>query len=205
MRLLLFMLFTVLAPSAAFAAAPDAGQIMVGAGDILRGHFTEQRHLKGFNGPMNSRGHFVVAPKYGLIWGMEKPFPTTTVITPAGLAQSVNGVSIMHLPAQKMPFLLHLYNMLGGALAGNWKELETDFTVVRSEDGEGWQVILVPRRTDNPAMPFSSITVSGHRFVENVVLLKSDGDSDTLTFLNEVISSSPLTAAESLVFNSVGP
>lgn len=203
MRPLLLMLFMALAPSVALAAAPDTGQVIVGAGDILRGHFIEERHLKGFNGPMNSEGHFVVAPKHGLIWGMEKPFPTTTVITPAGLAQSINGISIMRLPAKKMPFLLHLYNMLGGALAGDWKELERDFTVTRSGDAEDWQVILVPRRADNPAMPFSSITVSGHRFVENVVLLKTDGDSDTLTFLNEVISPAPPTAAENFAFNSV--
>ncbi len=198
--------FLFLFPSSiAFAANANAGQVVMGNSDILRGRFIEERNLKGFNGPMNSEGHFVVAPEHGVIWGVEKPFPTTTVITPSGLVQSVGGINVMRLPAQKIPFMLHLYDMLGGVLAGNWKALETDFTVARSGDDQNWQVLLLPRRTDNPAMPFSSITVSGHQFVENVVLLKPDGDSDTLTFLNEALSSKPPSAAEKLAFNSVHP
>jgi hypothetical protein len=183
----------------------DMGQATVGANDVLRGHFIEEKHLKGFKGPMRSEGHFVVAPEHGLIWGMERPFPTTTVITPAGLVQSINGMTIMHLPSQKIPFMLHLYDALGGALTGNWSALETDFAVTRSGDAEGWQVTLVPRRTDNPAMPFSSISIRGRRFVENVAMLKPDGDSDTLTFLNETVSSQPPTVSENRAFSSVRP
>ena len=200
----LVLLLALLIPSLAVAADRDVGQIVIGVDDVLRGRFVELRHLNGFNGPMKSEGHFVVAPKQGLIWELEKPFPTTTVITPAGLAQSINGVNVMNLPSQKIPFMLHLYDTLGGALTGNWTALETDFIVTRGGDAQNWQMTLVPR-TDNPAMPFSSINVSGHRFVDHVVLLKSDGDSDELTFLNESVSSTPPTASEKRVFSSLRP
>ena len=181
-------------------------QPIVGTHEILRGYFLEKKNLKGFKGPMSSEGHFVVAPQHGLIWGLEKPFPTTTVITPAGLAQSISGINVMHLPSQKIPFMLHLYDILGGALTGNWAALETDFSVTRRGDNaQGWQVTLVPHQADNPAMPFSSIRISGHRFVENVAMLKPNGDSDTLTFLNESVSSAPPTASEKRAFNSVHP
>ena len=202
MHFLFLILLVALIPSAAVAAAE---QITVGTHDVLRGRFTEEKHLNGFTKPMRSEGHFVVAPQQGLIWGMEKPFPTTTVITPAGLVQSINGISVMRLPAQKIPFMRHLYDTLGGALTGNWAALETDFTVTRSGDEQAWQVTLVPRHTDNPAMPFSSINVSGHRFVENVEMLKADGDSDTLTFLDSTVSSAPPTEAENRAFTSVRP
>jgi len=205
MRRLYLILLVAFFPSIVAAADMDVGQVIVGTDDVLRGHFIEERHLKGFNGRMSSEGHFVVAPKHGLIWGLEKPFPTTTIITPAGLVQSINGVNVMHLPSQKIPFMLHLYDTLGGALTGNWEALQADFLVTRSGDAKSWQVTLVPRQTDNPAMPFASISISGHRFVENVAMLKPDGDSDTLTFLNESVSSGPPTAVESRAFNSVPP
>jgi hypothetical protein len=206
-RFLLFVLLVSLVPSVVLAADADttAETILVRNSDVLRGSFTEEKHLQGFNGPINSEGHFVVAPEHGVIWDIEKPFATTTVITPVGLVQSVGGVNVMRLPAQKIPFMLRLYDMLGGVLAGNWKALETDFIVTRSGDDQNWQVMLSPRHTNNPAMPFSSITVSGHQFVENVVLLKPDGDSDSLTFLHEVLSSKPPSAAEKRAFNSVHP
>ncbi len=101
--------------------------------------------------------------------------------------------------------MLHLYDMLGGVLAGNWQPLEQDFTVTRSGDAGNWQVLLSPRHADDPAMPFSSITINGHRFVENVTLLKTDGDSDTLTFLDESIAPMPPSATENAAFNSVHP
>jgi hypothetical protein len=200
---LFLILLSLFVPSDAFATDMDLGRVMIGNSDVLRGRFIEEKHLKGFNGPMHSEGHFMVAPGHGVIWNVEKPFATTTVITPAGLVQSIGGVNVMHLPAQKIPFMLHLYEMLGGVLAGNWKALETDFNVTHSGDNQNWQVTLLPRRTDNPAMPFSSIAVTGHQFVETVVLLKPDGDSDTLTFLQEALSSKPPSAAEKLTFNSV--
>ncbi len=186
------------------AMAAEADQTMIGDTEILRGHFTEQRHLQGFTGPLNAQGHFVVAPHLGLIWAVEKPFPTTTIITPAGLVQNVNGNAVMRLPSQKIPFMQHLYDTLGGALTGNWAALQSDFTVVRQGDAQNWQVTLTPIQSDNPAMPFSVITINGHRFVDTVVMQKPDGDSDNLVFSNEMISDVS-TAAEKRAFASVQP
>jgi hypothetical protein len=203
-RLILTLLILAI-PSSTFAAAPNGGQVIIGKEEILRGHFVEERNLKGFTKPMKSVGHFVVAPARGLLWGVEKPLATVTVITPAGLAQSINGDKVINLPVQKMPFMLHLYDMLGGALAGNWQAMEKDFSVVRSGDSQNWRVVLTPREADNPAMPFATITVSGSRFVEHVVLVKPHGDSDTITFLDQAIAPMPPSAAENAAFNSIHP
>ncbi len=188
----------------AFAADPLIGQKIVSSHNVLRGHFTEERQMKGFNGPLRSQGHFVVAPGYGLIWAIEKPFPTTTIITTNGLVQDVGGSKVMQMPVKKMPFLLHLYDMLGGALEGHWQALEKDFIIATTNDGDGWQVTLQPRQADNPAMPFQTIIVKGNRFVESVLLEKADGDLDALTFNNTTFSVASPTSAETTAFNSVG-
>ena len=183
--------------------AEEMGQAIIGPGDILRGRFIEERVVEGFRGTMRSEGHFVVAPAEGVIWAVEKPFSTTTVITPAGLAQLIGGMRIMHLPAQKIPFMLHLYEALGGALTGDWHALESDFVITRSDDGKGWRVGMIPRRANNPAMPFSSIVIKGHHFVEEVEMIRTEGGSDTINFLHEVRVHASPTAGEETDFSAV--
>ena len=185
------------------AAAADGPSPGLAAGQVLRGRFVQERHLKGFNAPLRSEGHFVLAPGKGLIWRAEKPFAVTTAITAAGLVQQAGGAETMRLPSSRLPFLARLYDMLGGALAGDWRALAGDFTVARSGDDKRWQVSLVPRNSDDLAMPFRSIAVAGDRFVEQVEMTKPDGDTDDLTFFDQTLSS--LAADDVAALDAVGP
>jgi hypothetical protein len=169
--------------------------------DVLRGHFVQERHLQGFTQALRSEGRFVLTPSHGLIWQTEKPFPVTTIITPNGLAQEVNGSKTLNLPAAKLPFLTRLYHMLGGALSGDWNALEQDFTIKRSGDDQHWQLDLLPKQTDNPAMPFRAIVVKGGRFVDEVTLDKPEGDFDKLMFSEQSLSSAPLAPDEAAIFD----
>ena len=199
-RVLLLLAAALAAPILAWAAGPTQG---LAPDDVLRGRFVQERQLSGFKTPLRSDGHFVLAPSRGLIWDAEKPFAVTTVITPEGLAQNVNGGQTLRLDAGKIPFLGRLYDMLGGALAGDWSKMDTDFTVTRSGTPEKWRVSMVPRNADNLAMPFRSIDVTGGRFVDLIVLTKPDGDTDTLTLLDQSVAKAPLAPAETTVFDSV--
>jgi hypothetical protein len=201
MRRLAFLLLILIMPTIAIAAGPGPTQGLA-ADEVLRGRFVQERQLSGFSKPLRTEGHFVLAPSRGLIWQAEKPFAVTTVITPAGLAQAVNGNQTLRLETSKLPFLARLYDMLGGALAGDWSKLETDFTVTRSGDERSWRVMMLPRRPDNVAMPFRSIDVTGGRFVDAIVLTKPDGDIDTLTFLDQDVSNAPLSPAEAATFDA---
>ena len=178
---------------------------MIGAKDVLRGNFSEEKHLSGFNGPMTSTGHFLIVPAEGLIWYVQKPFASKVVITPHGLVQSIGSKPVTQLSAQRIPFMLHLYDMLGGAMAGNWQALESDFDIARTQDENGWHAILVPHQKDNPAFPYSLISVSGHRFVDRVTLQKQGGDTDILSFTATNRSQNPPNAAEQADFAAVKP
>lgn len=189
-------------PLAARAAGPERG---LAPGAVLRGGFVQERHLKGFKAPLRSDGHFVLMPGRGLIWRVEKPFAITTVITAAGLVQQVGGNETLRLAAARLPFLSHLYDMLGGALGGDWHALESDFIVERSGNAAHWQVHLTPRKTDDTlAMPFSAIAATGARFVETVEMTKPDGDADVLSFVDQVLDGSPLSPEESTALDSLG-
>ena len=106
----------------------------------------------------------------------------------------------MRLPSSRLPFLSRLYDMLGGALGGDWRALEHDFTVEKSGDAKSWQVTLSPRNGPDPlTVPFGSITARGSRFVDGVRINKPDGDFDELRFLDQTLSDNPLSSEESAV------
>jgi hypothetical protein len=201
MRLRLVILALALWPYAAGAVEAPTGQVPVNGGEVLRGHFVDERQAQGVNGVMRSSGHFVVAPAQGLIWGIEKPFPTTTIITPVGAAQTLGGLAVK-LPVRN---LRHLYDMVGGALAGNWNALEADFSITQSGSAGHWQRVLTPRRADKSSLPYVTISVSGGRFVENIVMTRADGGSDAMSFTDEALSPAPPSEGEMRAFGQVKP
>jgi len=183
---------------AALAALPVRADAVtpLSPGQVLRGRFVQERHLKGFDAPLRTQGRFVLAANKGLIWQAETPFAITTVITAAGLVQEANGTETMRLPTARLPFLSHLYAMLSGALSGDWHALDPDFTVTRTGDAPHWQADLTPKHPDATGMPFTHITVAGTQFVDQVHMDKPNGDSDQLTFLDQTLSRSPLSPEE---------
>lgn len=200
-RFCLLLLILLMGSSAASADGPAH----LAEGQVLRGQFVQERHLQGFENPLRSEGRFLLAPGHGLIWQTEKPFAITTVITAAGLAQEVNGNQTLKLEAAKLPFLNQLYDMLSGALTGDWAKLEAGFAVTRSGDEQHWQVALKPRKADDPGMPFKAIDVTGSQLIDEILLTKPDGDFDKLSFHDQTISDQPLTAAETAAFAATGP
>jgi hypothetical protein len=198
-----FALLIALIVSISAQAKSVSPQTSLANGDILHGAFTETRHMHGFNGPMATNGHFTVAPGFGLIWDTEKPFAITTIITPTGLRQNIGGEQITNLDAAKMPFLLRLYETLGGALAGDTQSLDKDFIVTRSQKNGSWIIDLQPRQTDSIAMPFSAIHITGSQFIDSVHMTRNDGDSEDITFQNQSVRHAAPDAAELKNFGGI--
>lgn len=203
-RLTLRALFLVAAALLLPVSAAAEGIKAMRPGDVLRGHFVQERFLQGFAAPLKSEGTFVLAPDNGLIWRAEKPFANTTLMTSSGMAQQTDGATTMDLPASRAPFLAGLYGMLSGALAGQWQALEQDFTVMKTEADGAWTLQLTPKKAVNDAMPIAQITISGKDYVERVDILKQGGDHDTLTFHDQQLTADPLDAADAALLKAVG-
>ena len=199
-----FLSFALLALPVERAAAQGPSQTLAD-GQVLRGRFRQERQLAGFIAPLRSEGSFVLVAGKGLIWRSERPFTLTTVITPAGLVQEMAGAEIARLPSARLPFLARLYDMLGGAVAGDWRALEREFAVRRAGIDGAWTVSLVPLKAGNPAMPFRQIAVEGGRFVDRVMMVKPDGDSDALEFYEQMLSAGPATPEEATALSAIKP
>ncbi len=174
-------------------------------GEVLRGRFTQERRIKGFDRPLISSGAFVLAPGLGLIWRTERPFSIETVITAAGLVQQVGGTETTRLTAARLPFLGRLYDLLGGALSGDWHVLGSQFEITQHGDARQWNLTLVPRTGADPlAMPFRSIALRGGEFLDEVSIARLDDDSDRLVFSDQTLGTSGLSEAETARLREVG-
>jgi hypothetical protein len=175
------------------------------SGEALTGRFVEERHLAGLAAPLRSEGSFVLAVGKGLIWRGEKPFAIVTVITGAGIVQTVEGKEVQRLPATRLPFLDRFYQMLSGALAGDWTALEQDFSVERQDAQRPWKIVLRPLHKDDPvATQLQSITVSGDTLAEAVEIRRANGDWEELAFHDQALSASPLAPEDARLLAS-GP
>jgi len=197
--LTILILLAVLLPMRA-AAEPE----VLGKDDVLRGVFVQERVLQGFDAPLKSEGDFALSPVQGLIWRVTKPFAVTTLMTDQGLAQESDGTTTLNLPASRAPFMANLYGMLTGAMAGDWKALERQFSVERSEAGGKWQLRLLPKDGGAAGAPITEIRLTGSAFVETVEIEKPGGDLDRLIFSQQSRQPGPLTAEEQTLLKAVG-
>ncbi len=193
-RVVLALLALLALTPPALGAPPEPATLS--EGQVLRGRFVQERHLKGFPAPLKSEGRFTLVPGRGLLWRTETPFAVTTVMSPSGIVQEVRGAETMRLPAAKLPFLSRLYAMLGGALGGDLKALEGMFSIAREADASGWRLVLTPLKADDPSMPIRSITLKGARLVETVEIVKPDGDFDSLRFIDQDLTAGPAAPEE---------
>jgi len=185
-------------------AAPAIEVAPLAKGQVLRGRFEQLRFLQGFQAPLKSAGTFVLAPELGLIWRTETPFALTTVMTPAGLVQEVSGRETLRMPSARIPFMSKLYAMLGGALTGDWEGLSNAFNITRKTEGKSWRLKLEPLRADDPGMPIRTIDLHGSRFLEDVDVVKLNGDRDHLVFLNQKLESASPTPEEAKLLAKAG-
>jgi hypothetical protein len=186
---------------ASLAQADEAAPQTVAVGDVLRGHFVQDRQLAGFARPLRSEGSFVLVPGTGLIWQGEKPFANTTVITSNGIVQLAGGQEAMRLPASKLPGLSRLYDVLGAALSGNIAPLRQTFDVTKTAEGDAWQIVLVPHGA--AAAQLKSLKLAGKRFVDAVDIDHGGGDMDHIDFLDQNVAPANLTAEEKSLLHTL--
>ena len=196
--MLFFLALCLLLPpgSARAAAAPQS----VVAGEVLRGHFVQDRQLQGFARPLRSEGSFVLVPGTGLIWRGEKPFANTTVITSGGIVQLAGNQEAMRLPASQLPGLSRLYDVLGSALSGDIAPLRQTFAVEQKSDADQWQIVLTPL---GAAAQLKSLTLAGHHFVETVEIDRGGGDVDRISFSDQVVARAEPTADEKALLQTL--
>lgn len=177
-KLIFAAAFTLSSPLLWAFSAADLAQTLQKPANV-QGAFTQQRHLKSLSKPMTTNGQFVLIPKRGLLWQMQKPFETTLRVRADGIMQW-NGnawtAANQSKAGQNQQIRLFL-DLLGGDTQG----LEKQFDLQLSGNRQKWTLRLNPKTTVMKQI-FSHIEITGDSAVRQIEMNEKQGDRTVMQF-----------------------
>ena len=149
---------------------------------VLRGEFAQEKQVAGFKNPLRSNGRFLLARDKGVLWTTTAPFPSEIVITQDRiLSRQRDGSRRVEVDGKQQPGLRSVNAMMFALMSGDMKALTSTFDVKEEPAAGGWKMTLVPR-SRQLAQAFSSVRLSGDRYVRDVELREANGDLTRLRF-----------------------
>ena len=149
---------------------------------LLRGDFSQEKQVAGFRNPLRSNGRFLLARDKGVVWTTTAPFPSELVITRDRiLSRQRDGSRRVEVDGKQQPGLRSVNAMMFALMSGDMKALTSTFDVKGEPAATGWAMTLVPR-SRQLAQAFTSVRLSGDRYVREVELREANGDLTRLRF-----------------------
>lgn len=174
--------------ASAQTATPDAATLnairaRIAPVAVLRGVFSQEKHLAGFRNPLRSQGRFLLVRERGVRWTTLTPFPSEMVVTHDRiLTRQRDGSSRVEVDARQQPALRSINTLLFALMGGDLAALMTRFELQSATlDALEWQVTLRPR-PGALAQVFTRITLAGDGHVRHVALEESNGDRTAIAF-----------------------
>lgn len=161
----------------------DAIRQRVAQVEVLRGEFSQEKQMAGFNNPLRSQGSFLLARERGVVWTTLKPFPSEMVLTGDRiLSRQRDGSRRIELDGRQQPALRSVNAMMFALMSGDVQALSASFQVeAELLPGDGWRLRLTPR-PGMLAKAFTALRLSGDRYVREVEIEEANQDRTTIRF-----------------------
>lgn len=199
------MVLVVMWGAAPVLAAPPADVNLVkqrvAKVGVLRGEFTQEKQVAGFQNPLRSQGTFVLAQDHGVIWTTRKPFPSEVVVTRDRiLSRQRDGSTRVELDGRQQPAMRSVNAIMFALMSGDVQALSAQFTVkVETLPDNGWRMQLQPRSAMLGKV-FSGLTLQGDRYVRTVEIREANQDITRIQFSGLRDSPAALSAEEGARF-----
>ncbi|MDL5592697.1 outer membrane lipoprotein carrier protein LolA [Pseudomonas sp. MWU12-2029] len=159
--------------------------------DVIHGQFIQEKHLRALPQPLISKGNFVLAKHYGLLWLLKTPLQQDYRINAKGIARrDVSGWQL--LPGKSAG--AEQNRLFLAVLQGDSSGLQRDFELTLSGDAQQWHLTLTPRSVLLKQV-FNQINITGGTLVNTIELLETQGDSTVLR-MQDSTAGQPLSDAE---------
>jgi len=158
---------------------------------VIHGQFIQEKHLRALPQPLISKGNFVLAKHYGLLWLLKTPLQQDYRINAKGIARrDVSGWQL--LPGKSAG--AEQNRLFLAVLQGDSSGLQRDFELALSGDAQKWHLTLTPRSVLLKQV-FNQINITGGTLVNTIELLETQGDSTVLR-MQDSTAGQPLSDAE---------
>ncbi len=197
-RLPILIFSAFLACSAAFADDFSDVCSKIAERKVTKGSFVQTKSIKKLNREVVSRGTFIIADGEGIFWNTEKPFPSKMAVTKSAVIQtSASGKKSVMKSSGNQTFE-EFSEILSSVFDGNYENLEKNFEINFSRNGQIWSAVLVPK-SDVLKKFTKNIEMAGDSALKSVILNENTGDFLKYEFSNQVYEDS-LTADEKALF-----
>jgi hypothetical protein len=147
---------------------------------VVRGNFIQEKHLRALPKPLISKGRFVLAKEFGLLWLLDTPLKQDYRISPAGIARR-DADSWQLLPNKSAG--AEQNRLFLAVLQGDSSGLQRDFELSLQGDAKAWRLTLTPRSLLLQQV-FKQINIDGDERVQRIELLETQGDSTLLKMID---------------------
>jgi hypothetical protein len=152
----------------------------LGKPSVIHGDFIQEKHLRALPQPLTSKGKFVLAKDYGLLWLLATPLKQDYWINAAGIARrDPHGWQLLPNKSagaeQNRLFL--------AVLQGDSSGLQRDFELQLTGEAQAWKLTLTPRSLLLQQV-FKQINIDGGELVQRIELLETQGDSTVLRMID---------------------
>ncbi|WP_105902246.1 outer membrane lipoprotein carrier protein LolA [Vibrio gangliei] len=168
---------------------------------VVRGDFSQTRHMQMFDAPLTSQGQFLLSREHGLHWQQTTPFATTLILTQDSLSQQVGSEPAQVLKVSDNPMVFYFSHVFLSLFKGDTSQLTEQFTFeFQPQVNQAWQLRLLPKQAPLDKV-FKQIVIEGKQDIDGIELQEIRGDRTDITFSNQTHQPETLTAAEQAAFN----
>ncbi len=167
---------------------------------VVRGDFTQTRHMQMFDAPLTSQGQFLLSSQYGLWWQQTTPFPTSLVLTKNTLSQQVGSEPAQVLNVSDNPMVFYFSHVFLSLFQGDTETLQQQFDLkLSSSPSSQWELSLTPKSAPLNKV-FSQINIEANDYINRIELVEIRGDRTEINFINQTHLPSDLSTTEQAIF-----
>lgn len=174
-------------------------QAQLASHDLVRGDFTQQRHIEMFEQPLVSSGQFTLDKGNGLLWHQHVPFSVQLVLTNDKLRQTFAEQPPQIITAKENPMAFYFSHIFLAVFHGDTEQLKQQFDLAFSVESGQWSLVLTPLAAPLKSV-FASITIRGKNDLKSLTLQEIRGDKTDIIFSNQRYQPKSLTDAEQAQF-----
>ena len=148
--------------------------------EVLRGHFSQTRHIPLLSRPLESSGQFILSDM-GLYWRQESPFVATLMADGERLVQRVANGPAAGVDSVEHAMVLPFSKIFLSLFRGDEDALAEHFSVAFETSDRGWEIHLTP--TSYPlSEAIDGIILRGREHIDQLDVLGRSSDEMIITF-----------------------